>query len=807
MPGAGQSHHVVFQDSSGGNKTGLRLLEDPEGKLLYGWALAPALAPDVDQKDVQYGQYDPVQELTWSQDDWQNGALRFYYNPRDSAKYGFTKRVWALTPNELSVMPQFQDLTLGVANGGFQLGTTGAFVGNGCVLTGVAAYYSAIVPFAGLYMLEVGSFSIGNTVGHSPTSNGETVSRYQGKTLTVSCKVCAPSSTANVRLNIVEAGGASTPTTSGSAVALSTSWKAITVSVVLQADTTTITLQIEKTSEADDVVVLIDQLQCEASAASGSATGSNANGVRMLAMGGALYMATQQAIYKLDETNDYWSLQRVFAATITGMELFNNRIYVAQGASTAYEYSDANDATAWTVSTLASTGKNANYFGKTLNANGNWALAKTLNSDDLHLATDPTNSGSWGSALDIGLNDAGITNVHPMGNSIAVGKQDGLYLHLTLDGNRLANIYPGASQLVDANNFSRGITYHGWFYTVSTELGIVRTDGIHWQTLNDIIQAPGFSDFGSRVRGFGTDGRLLFLLVEDLAAASISKTCWLLAVEERKEGWRTHTLGQVQLTDATDMFVFKPTGGSYRSLFIVGSTTTGYTAAYRLAFPVRTTTPRLLSGVSDAEFNLTSTGSGGVYENYFVTSYWDGNRPSVQKVAHSLDLISEGLAAGSTVEVFYMKDNETSWTAINSSDSIFETSPYQSITFNSNISFRRIRLRFSFTGTTSAIPVIKGFVVHFHWRPPRLQVWGLTGAVEDDLRGLQGAGPSLPAKQMLTQLATLRDETNDITFVDIDQVSHTGHIVDMKETQVKGRITSGGGIRYNRAVEILFLEG
>jgi len=806
MPGAGQSHHVMFQDSSGGNKTGLRLLEDAEGKLLYGWELAPALAPGVDAKDVQYGQYDPSQELVWSQDDWQGGALRFYYNPRDPAKYGFSRRVWALTPNELSVMPSPQDLTIGVKNGGAQLGAT-----TGWTVTGGAAAISAadssIAPYAGVYMMKLTTFVNGGTAVLNLTATGETATRYQGKTITASCRVASSTSTQTVRLAIQESGGASTPTTNGASVALSTAWKELTVSVVLQADTTTIEVYVNNTSGSTIDTMLVDQVQVEASAASGSATGMNANGVRMVAMGGALYMATQQALYKFDETNDYWSLQKVFGATITGMEIFDNRIYIGQGGSTAYEYSGANDATTWTTSTLASTGKNAVYFGKVVNSNGNWALAKTLTNDSVHLATDPTNSGSWGSALDVGLADAAMTNLHELGGALAVGKQDGFYLYLTLDGNRFVNTYPGANKCLDANNFSRSVTHNGWLYTVTAELGFVRTDGYQWQSLNNVIQAPGFSDFGNRVRGLGTDGRLLFLLVEDLAAASITKTCWLLALEEQRDGWRAHTLNQLQLIDATDMFMFKSTGGAYRSLFIVGNTNTNYAMSYRLAFPTRTVTPRLLSGVSDVEFNLTSTGSGGVYENYFVTSYWDGNRPQVQKVAHSLELLSEGLAAGSTVEVFYMKDNETSWTAINSSDSIFETSPYQSIDFNSNVSFRRIRLRFSFTGTTSAIPVIKAFVLHMHWRPDRLQQWLLVGAIEDGLRGLQGAAPALPAKQMLTQLATLRDAKADVTFTDIDGTTHTGHIVDMKETQVKGRVGSGGQAVYSRGVQILFQEG
>ncbi len=268
----------------------------------------------------------------------------------------------------------------------------------------------------------------------------------------MTAKVRGASAGGQVRLQILETGGSSTPTTSGSAATLTTSYQAITAAVTLQADSTAVNIRVQMSADGgEDRTVYFDSVQC----LPGTAV-PNAAHTRMLMMGTDLLAFTDRAVWKLDETSDYWCLQKVHAASITGAEIYDNRLYIGQGESTVYQYSDAGDPTSWTASNLSSTADNANRFIKVLNVNGNWALAKTLDDDNVHIATDPTNSGSWGSAIEVGKDDHKIVQVFQLDGTIAVGKEDGFYRYLSLDGNRFVNVYPAAEFMTDASNFDRG---------------------------------------------------------------------------------------------------------------------------------------------------------------------------------------------------------------------------------------------------------------------------------------------------------------------------------------------------------------
>ena len=81
MVKSSKSAFVVLKDKDGNRQTGIRLLETEEGQLAYGWDYAPAIAPTVPSADVNYGAYSSDQEITWSQNNWFDGGLNFYYQP------------------------------------------------------------------------------------------------------------------------------------------------------------------------------------------------------------------------------------------------------------------------------------------------------------------------------------------------------------------------------------------------------------------------------------------------------------------------------------------------------------------------------------------------------------------------------------------------------------------------------------------------------------------------------------------------------------------------------------------------------
>ena len=778
---------MVLSDKDGDLKTGLQILEGEDGALQYQWTLSPSIAPTVNEADVGYGEYNSDQELTWSQYDWSAGGLSTYFDIAKPNTYGLADKTWPITPSEVSLGPQAIPISFGFRNGGAELASNAQWTGSGVV---IAADTTA--PYSGDYHFAVTNVSTNDYM----YQNLENVARWRGKRIYVTAKVRLASGTGGtIRVQIVESGGSSTPTTNGSTVTLSTTYQLMSAYVTTQSDSTQIQIRFQCVSDGGaDKSVYIDEANVYGTGGSDSSEPMNANGVRMQVMGSDIFAATTNALYKFDETYDHFELQVNFAADITGLAVYENRIYVALGGSTAYQYSDAGDATSWTAASGG--GNKAVYFGRVQNVNGEWALAKTLNEDDVHLSTSPTGTASWGSAIEVGNNDHTINNVFSLDGTLAVGKQDGFYRYLNLEGNQFVNVYPGAESAVDSDNFSRGIMYNGRFYTTFSETGLLAYDGTYWEDMSYLLQNPGYTDFGSRVRAFGTDGRFLYTVVEDLNSASLTKNCWLFALQTFADGSSvSHPLASFQMSDAVDMFVFKPTGANNRSLFLNGQSTSTEAVAYRFVVADKSSTPRL---ATNKKMALSGT---------FITAYWDGARPQVSKSFNRLTLVTENCTSSQEISVAYQVENDTSWTDINSESSSVNSSPSGNVKFDDGISGRRIRLRFTLTTNDATLaPVLKGFALHTSWRPDRLKTWRIVAGADDSARNIHGQRLMLPMTRVLSNLDALRDEVSPIKFEDIDGVTHNAHIVEMAETQVRVRAGTAGTLQYSRALVLTMTE-
>jgi hypothetical protein len=782
-------HHITLTDKDSGNEVPLRLLRDEQDRLMYEWTLAPALAPTVLPADVSYAQYTPDLELSWGQEDWSGGALAFYFDPTRPNMYGLSDKVWAATPNELSLGYSPKEVSFGVKNGGAQLNATTGWSASGLTLTAVTT-----APHAGPYHFNLASTDANDYIQQDLMADDQVAQTLQSQTIVVDAYVRGSVAGGNMRVQIVETGGSSTPTTNGTAVTLTTSYQLITVTVALQSDSTAVNIRIE-CSSGSSLTVFADSINMYAGTAI-----PNASHCRMIQLATNLIAVTDRAVWQFNEDEDYWALQKVHDAAITGFEIYDDRLYVGQGESAVYEFSGVADiqhdgSDPWVLSNLGGTDDNANRFIKVLNANGNWALAKTLDDDKVHLATDPTNSGAWGSAIEVGKDDHDILQVFELAGAMAVGKEDGFYRYLSQQGNRFENVWPGALATVDADNFTRGINYGNHFYTIIGETGFWRYDGVNWESLEHVIQSPGFDDLGNRVRAFGTDGQWLYLIVEDLNADSITKECWLLMLKEfRATGWVVHTLCKFVTSDTIDITVHKPSGGTNRFLYINGDVN-DKAFTHRIQLPNRTNTPRLATNK-----DLALSGS-------FTTSFMDWNRPQVEKAVNRYSLISESLKADAqSVTVLYQQDDETSFTNINATSSIFTAGPRQTIAVNEGVNPRRIRFRLDFaTDDAAKTAVVKGTVVDTTWRPQRLKRWNIVAALEDRVIGQLGVPSGVPISRQLVRLSLLKDEVSPLRIRDIDGTLHRGHIIDMAETQYKVH-PGEAALRYGRAVRLTLAQ-
>jgi len=154
-------------------------------------------------------------------------------------------------------------------------------------------------------------------------------------------------------------------------------------------------------------------------------------------------------------------------------------------------------------------------------------------------------------------------------------------------------------------------------------------------------------------------------------------------------------------------------------------------------------------------------------------------------------------------------DNETSFTNINSSDATFETSPNQTISFNTNATGLRIRLRFNGVASSNALSMmIRGFRLLASWRPTRKKQWLVGAKIEDNTRGLMGQTEQLRAQELLSRLDTLRKATAPIKLVDIDGVETDVNITNYRETQLEEALSEAGqsGARYARIVQLELTE-
>jgi len=782
--------HVTLEDRSQENRVPLRLLQDENGKLLYEWTLAPALAPDVLQPDVSYGQYTPDIDLNWSQEDWSGGGLAYYYDPNRPNRYALADGVWALTPNELALGIVAKEVSYGIKNGGAQLNANTGWSTSGVTLT-----TATTAPHAGPYHFTLTTVTANDYINQDIVdATDQPAARWQSKAITVIAMVRGAAAGGAMRVQVVESGGSSTPTTSGTAVTLTTSYQQITATVTLQSDSTGVDIRVECSSGTPGTVY-VDSVNVYAGSAIPNASHvrmqvqTNGSGVQQL------LAITDRAVWKFNEDEDYWMLQIVQGAVITGAAVFNDQLFIGQGESTVYEVSAAGNPASYTSSNLGGTLDNANRFIVTVNSNNNYVLAKTLDDDKVHLSVDPTNTGTWGQAIEVGKDDHKILQVFDMDGTMAVGKEDGFYQYISLQGNRFDNIWPGAQATIADDNFTRGLMYGGHFYTILGETGFWRYSGTAgWEALGHIIQSPGFDEIGDRVRAFGTDGEWLLLVVEDLNADSITKECWLLAAKEFADtGWVVHTLKKFVMSDAIDMMVFKVSGGTNRFLYINGDIN-NQPFTQRIQLPNRTTTPRL---ATNKDMPLSGT---------LITSWMDWSRPNVDKVANRFSVLSESLGTAQTITVAYELDNETSFTNINSSGATFDGSPKITIAFNEAVEGKKVRYRFTFvTDDTAKTGVMKAHSNDVTWRPPRLKRWNLVAALEDRVDGTLGVPTGIPVSRQLVRLGLLKDEIPPLRITDIDGTLHRGHIIDMAETQYQVH-PAQSALRYSRAVSLTIAQ-
>ena len=144
-----------------------------------------------------------------------------------------------------------------------------------------------------------------------------------------------------------------------------------------------------------------------------------------------LFMASARTLWQVAPTTGAFTAKDLAPANIKDLELFDDRLYSAIGASNSFEHST--DGATWAANALSGDDRFADGFAISENDLGRPILWKWLSPNKLAASTTPLVSGSW-MHWTIGDSDTNILAVIPMADGpILIAKEDGVY-HLGASG-------------------------------------------------------------------------------------------------------------------------------------------------------------------------------------------------------------------------------------------------------------------------------------------------------------------------------------------------------------------------------------
>ena len=464
------------------------------------------------------------------------------------------------------------------------------------------------------------------------------------------------------------------------------------------------------------------------------------------------------------------------------------------------------------------------------NANGELALWKAKDGTSLNASVSPTNTGGiYGITETVGHDDGVFTRTYNFAGALVVAKTDGVYMYrrttdeINLD--RFINVIqdvvsPRGSDLADSVTYSAGAVYGDSLFIGKPNYGMYRLFFVQqgvvvWEPFGWLIGGESSVDSSNYVMAMTSDGDWLYILQKD-ANTDAGGDAHLLAVRQQSDGkggvrWVAHQLLEIQNLQSpaesaapNASMLVHPGDSTNSKLLIVGSaadsTAGGVTEKYlsvgQMELPESHENPALQKSPKL------------IHKGTFVTSYWDANFPDVTKQFTKIDLESESLSAANTVTIEYQVDNATSWSSVGT----FNTSPSQTVSFPTQTTGKRVRLRLTLETTTLATqpattPVVSAIIVHATWSPPRLRRWRFSAYAEDALPLRNGSTANELGTTISSNLNTMRDQAANVTiYTDVDTSGVTARIVDKVERYVSIDVEGSDETRVRRIIDLTLHE-
>ena len=840
MPTAGEDYDIVIDDGAASPSTiqGLMVVRDENGQLSLIEDVLPPVQNPVPRDTVSYAQLPPDQELVWAQRSWHNGFGKFYYDESDPFRYLEAKGVDARFANRLNLAPLYErggplfaDLSLEAWTSTTLLRSWTESVGSGGSITRETGAANVHEGAASAKMVRAGA-----DVSISQQHTGDTV--LQGEYITVGVFFKQSASNA-VRIK-VEDHDASSDLSNSTATSGSNNdvWDRVEVNHQLHADTTKITITVAVIANA---TVYADQIYLGLSTSSGAGntkTGEDQNTV-IANLNGEAYFNLGPYIFRqndenIDDNNDFPSFPSHEAAVdVTDLLSYGDNLYVALGGGNAYLYSaDPEHATGptYTGSNLGDPDARADRWGVSPNANGELALWKALDEKSLNASVSPTNTGGIYSVdYTVGDSDGAFTRIYNFAGALVVAKTDGVYMYrrttddINLD--RFTNVIqndisPRGTSVANSVAYSAGAVYGDSLFIGKPNYGMYRLFFVQqgvvvWEPFGWLIGGESSVDSSNYVMAMTSDGDWLYILQKD-ANTDAGGDAHLLAVRQQSDGkggvrWVAHQLLEIQNLQSpaesaapNASMLVHPGDSTNSKLLIVGSaadsTAGGVTEKYlsvgQMELPESHENPALQKNPKL------------IHKGTFVTSYWDANFPDVTKQFTKIDLESESLSSANTVTIEYQVDNATSWSSVGT----FNTSPSQTVSFPTQTTGKRVRLRLTLETTTLATqpattPVVSAIIVHATWSPPRLRRWRFSAYAEDALPLRNGSTANELGTTISSNLNTMRDQAANVTiYTDVDTSGVTARIVDKVERYVSVDVEGSDETRVRRIIDLTLHE-
>lgn len=412
----------------------------------------------------------------------------------------------------------------------------------------------------------------------------------------------------------------------------------------------------------------------------------------------------------------------------------------------------------WTLSTLAT--KQFKYFAKGRNACGDeilWGGYESTNVNEIRSSTDPTNCGSWSTAVAIGDTDSPITALVDNDDTLLICKTDGIWSYAA-DGTT-KNLTPQFQGMAHEDNFRGAYNWNGHILLPLGRGGMVELVNGRLYDVSLERYLPDQEVWGdyrhNRVVAITGDPTRLFIAVAIGNNLHILMADWL--EWNGRTDYRWHHMADYAMS------TFGPRR-NYVSLFADGTPRSSLARrrVWIAGAPIdNDQDPQFLpiKSNNDSGFNHTDD-----TDARAITTLFDAGFPHVDKAFQAFDADFLNVDCTATITVDY-RVNGGAWTNLGT---LNDCGGSQTLNFTDGTTGKTLELRFTLVdtaGPASVSPTLLRFRVTLQLRPTRVRTLPIELYLADQMQLLNGSiGGSLSAD--LSQLNTWSDQAAEVIVKD-----------------------------------------